>query len=61
MATALCPACRTIRNMKVAFTKRTVKAPDGSVKTLQTVSFHCESCGQFVRSEEAELALPAKG
>ena len=60
MATELCPSCRTIRSMKVAYSKRTVRAPDGSVKTIQTASFHCESCGQFVRSEEGELVLPGK-
>ena len=60
MATELCPSCRTIRSMKVAVSKRTVRGPDGSVKTIQTASFHCESCGQFVRSEEAEQAFPNK-
>lgn len=60
MATELCPACRTIRSMKVSYSKRTVKTPDGGVKAIQTASFHCESCGQFVRSEEVELALSSK-
>ena len=60
MATELCPSCRTIRSMKMAFSTRRVRAPDGRVKTIQTASFHCESCGQFVRSEEVEQALPSK-
>lgn len=53
MAQEMCPACRTMRNMRLSTTKRAMTV-DGRSKVIRTVSLHCESCGQFVRSEESE-------
>jgi hypothetical protein len=57
MAQEMCPICRAVRNMQVSASKRTVAMPDGRRKRVRTVSFHCESCNQFVRSEEWEEVL----
>jgi len=54
MATEMCPACRAIRNLRVTSTTRTVVGPDGKRRLIRTNSYHCGTCGQFVRSEEHE-------
>ena len=53
-----CPLCRTAANMNVSSTPRTIASKDGKMKTITTRTFHCESCGSFVRSidEEEEAA-----
>lgn len=56
MAREICPACREVRDMRVCSSTRTVIIPDGSKKRIRTISYHCESCHQFVRSEDAEEA-----
>ena len=51
----MCPSCRTMQNMRMTSTTRTVTGADGNPRTVCTVSYHCESCGAFVRSEDAEI------
>jgi hypothetical protein len=56
MASERCPSCRQMRNLRVTTSIRTVRAADGRKKRLRTVSYHCETCNRFVRSEEMEEA-----
>ena len=56
MAREMCPACREVREMRVSSSTRTVIMPDGRKKRIRTISYHCELCHQFVRSEDAEEA-----
>jgi hypothetical protein len=51
----LCPACRVVQNMDVSITTRT-ETTAGELKDIQTSSFHCSNCHQFVRSEDKELS-----
>ena len=51
----LCPSCRAVQNMDVSITTRT-ESKDGESKDIQTSSFHCSNCHQFVRSEDKELS-----
>ena len=60
MPVELCPSCRVARNMAASVSRRTILAPDGRKKTIRITSFHCGSCGQFVRSEEAEELLAGR-
>ena len=57
MAQEMCPICRAVRNMRASISKKTVVMPDGHRKLVRMVSLHCESCNQFVRSEELEELL----
>lgn len=50
----LCPKCRQIRNTKVTVSGRKVETPEGKANNIKTTSFHCEECGAFIRSEDAE-------
>lgn len=47
----MCPACGKINNMIVSSSIRTV-----GKKRIITISYHCEQCGMFVRSEDIEEA-----
>ena len=40
--------------MLVSTHTRIVKEPDGKEKRVWTVTYHCETCHTFVRSEEKE-------
>jgi cytochrome c556 len=51
----LCPSCRVVQNMDVRITTR-AETRDGIPKEIQTSSFQCASCHQFVRSEDKELS-----
>lgn len=33
-----------------------MQTPDSKTKAIKTTSTHCETCGGFIRSEEAEEA-----
>ena len=53
MTREFCPKCRAFQEMSLARTTRVVKAePGGQQKKIETVSYHCRTCGTFVRSEE---------
>jgi hypothetical protein len=52
MPSELCPLCRTITNMIVTVTPRGISGKDGKMKTISTKTYHCGSCGSFVRSVE---------
>jgi hypothetical protein len=51
----LCPSCRVVQNMDVSITTRT-ESKDGESKDIETSSFQCASCHQFLRSEDKELS-----
>jgi len=46
-----CPTCRTLRNIRISELKKKAKDADGSIKEIIIKSYHCMSCGSFVRSE----------
>ena len=54
MATAMCPACRVLRNMRTTVVVRTVVGKDGKKRQIRTESHHCETCGMFVSSADRE-------
>lgn len=58
MASAYCPRCREVKNMRVNNVRRSVTEPDGRVGQVRTKTLHCESCNQFVRSEDEDVQQP---
>ncbi len=61
MASEMCPACREIRNMRISVSERTEKGKAEKSKRIRTLTFHCETCNRFVRSEDLELQAMGKG
>lgn len=61
MACEMCPSCREIRNMRISISERAEKGGEEKTKRIQTLTFHCETCNRFVRSEEHELQTTGKG
>ncbi|NLC59044.1 MAG: hypothetical protein GX774_19595 [Armatimonadetes bacterium] len=45
--------------MRVSVAEREERQPDGSRKRFRTTNFHCETCGNLVRSEVRELEVRA--
>jgi hypothetical protein len=45
-----CSLCRTVVNLSETVTPRTLVGKDGKIKTIITRTYHCDSCGSFVRS-----------
>lgn len=56
MSSLICPRCQTIKNMRETVSLRTVTGADGEKKEIETRSFHCASCSQFVKSEDRETS-----
>jgi len=54
MPREFCPICRTAANMNVTVTPRAIVGKDGKMKAITTRTYHCESCGFFVRSIDDE-------
>ena len=54
-----CAHCRAIRPTRKSSRRRTVRQPDGTVKTLIVDSYHCTRCNHFVGSVERDAAAPA--
>jgi hypothetical protein len=50
--TAYCLHCRVVTNLSASITLATVTDLDGQAQTVASRTYHCESCGSFVRSEE---------
>jgi len=60
MPSEYCPLCRIAANMNVTVIPRAIAGKDGKMKTITTKTYHCESCGAFVRSiEDDENAAAA--
>ena len=54
MPSEYCPLCRIAANMNVTVMPRAIAGKDGKMKTITTKTYHCESCGSFVRNENEE-------
>ena len=58
-----CPFCRTAANMIATITLKAIARKDDTTRTINTKTYHCGSCGSFVRSineeEYAESAAAA--
>ena len=52
MPIEMCPSCRVPRNLRVSWSRRTERGPDGVERDVVTTSYHCAACGTFVRSGE---------
>jgi hypothetical protein len=52
--TEFCSKCQKTQNINSVTSTRSVKETDGNTKHIVTISYHCESCNTFVRSEEYE-------
>jgi len=50
----MCPACGQISNMISYTSMRTKAGSSGKKKWIKTITFHCEQCRHFVRSEDRE-------
>ncbi len=51
MAEGFCARCRATVEMTETVTRRRVRGEDGAERTVTERSWHCETCGAFVRSE----------
>ena len=51
----MCPSCKELRNMIVSSSTRIIKGDDKTEKKIKTLSYHCEKCNQFVRSEDRDF------
>ena len=60
MGRAFCPRCGVTRNMEVTVSRRRVEEPDGTVRQVVTRTYHCETCGCFVRSEREPVPPAAE-
>lgn len=49
-----CLKCQKTQNINGVTSKRSVEDADGNMKHIITISYHCESCNTFVRSEDHE-------
>ena len=54
--TGMCPKCRSIRNFVANIERQQTRTPDGTVKAVEIVATHCETCGSFVSRESREVA-----
>ncbi len=58
LITAYCPHCRAVTNLSMSIIPNIVTGSDGTTKIATTRTYHCESCGVFVRSgAEESLSL----
>ena len=55
MAREMCPACRKPQNMRVLVTERIEKVKASKATPVRTLTYHCETCDRFVRSEDLLL------
>jgi len=47
-----CAGCGAVRNMSVTVSERTESDADGNEEKVVTRTYHCETCGRFVRNED---------
>ncbi len=59
MPSEFCPFCRTANNMSVTVTPKAIAGKDGKIKKITTKTYHCESCGSFVRSIDEDEGASA--
>jgi hypothetical protein len=53
-AVEYCPRCRATRNMLTSESRTEVENADGSTRTVVNVTYQCQVCHSFVRSEQRE-------
>ncbi|MBW2200737.1 MAG: hypothetical protein JRF71_07855 [Deltaproteobacteria bacterium] len=53
-ATEFCSNCGSVRNIKGILSKIETYGSDQTKRTIVAVSFHCERCHFFIRSEQFE-------
>ena len=51
-----CPLCRTAASMIATVARQVIACKDGRMKTVSTKTYHCGSCGSFVRSVDDEMS-----
>ena len=51
-----CAHCRAIRPTRKSSRKRSVRQPDGTMKTVVVDSYHCARCNHFVGSIERDAS-----
>jgi hypothetical protein len=49
IALEYCPFCRTAVNMIATVTPKAIARKSDTMKTISTKTYHCGSCGSFVR------------
>ena len=54
---AYCPRCQSIQSINITTSKRKQMTKEGKMKEVTIISFHCQSCHSFVRSEESDASL----
>ena len=54
-----CPLCRIAANMIATVARKVIACEDDRMKTVSTKTYHCGSCGSFVRSVDDEDAASA--
>ena len=59
MTAEMCPSCRQIRSMRVTTSFGPAPGAEGKTKRIRSLSFHFETCHQFVRSEVQEETIEA--
>ena len=52
LSIAYCPNCRVVTNQSIVVIPSFITDPDGEEKLVTEKTYHCETCGLFVRSEE---------
>lgn len=53
--TDFCQHCKTIQDVKGTVKNREEEGGDGKKKNIVVLTYHCEVCHNFIRSEEHEL------
>ncbi len=48
-----CAACGAVRNLSVTTAERKQTDEEGRERKVVTRTYHCETCGRFVRSEDS--------
>ena len=53
MARAFCASCGAVRNLATTVSERTHTDAKGKEEKVVTTTYHCETCGRFVRSDDS--------
>ena len=48
----LCPSWSKIQNINITTSNKKEKDKNGEIKLIQTITYHCEVCHHFVKSED---------
>ena len=53
MARGFCANCGAVRNLAATVAERTRTDAKGKEEKVVATTYHCETCGRFVRSEDS--------